>query len=84
MGKRNVVCRTDGVPLMNNPADICRECELPGKTRQLEEAIKDLIKAVNASNFCDTCSEEFGELACSECPWHQAKIKAIRLLAKEE
>ena len=67
-----------------NPADICRECELPGKTRQLEEAIKDLIKAVNASNFCDTCSEEFGDLACSECPWHQAKIKAIRLLAKEE
>ena len=67
-----------------NPADICRECELPGKTRQLEEAIKDLIKAVNASNFCDTCSEEFGDLACSECPWHQAKIKAIRLLTKEE
>ena len=69
---------------MSNPADLCRECELPGKTRQLEEAIKDLIKAVNASNFCDTCSEEFGDLACSECPWHQAKIKAIRLLAKEE
>ena len=67
-----------------NPADICRECELSQKVQQLEEAIKDLIKAVNASNFCETCSEEFGDLACSECPWHQAKVKAIRLLAKEE
>ena len=67
-----------------NHADLCRKCELSGNARRLEEAIKDLIKAVNASNFCDTCSEEFGDLACSECPWHQAKEKAIRLLAKEE
>ena len=69
---------------MSNPADICRECELSQKVQQLEEAIEGLIKAVNASNFCETCSEEFGDLACSECPWHQAKVKAIRLLAKEE
>ena len=67
-----------------NPADICRECELSQKVQQLEKYIKELIKAVNESNFCETCSEEFGDLACSECPWHQAKIKAIRLLAKEE
>ena len=77
------VCGLEGGTPMS-PADLCRECELPGKTRQLEEAIKDLIKAVNASNFCEICSEEFGDLACSECPWHQAKVKAIRLLTKEE
>lgn len=69
---------------MTNPADICRECELPSKTRELEEAIKELIIAINDSNFCTTCSDEFGTLACSECPWHQAKVRAIRLLAKEE
>ena len=67
-----------------NPADICRECELAQKVQQLEESIVGLIKAVNESNFCTTCSEEFGNLACSECPWHQAKVKAIRLLLKEE
>ena len=69
---------------MNNMADICRECELSQKVQQLEDAIKGLIKAVNESNFCGACSEEFGNLACSECPWHQAKVKAIRLLVKEE
>ncbi len=69
---------------MNNIADICRECELTQKVQQLEESIEGLIKAVNESNFCRTCSEEFGNLACSECPWHQAKVKAIRLLVKEE
>ena len=67
-----------------NPADICRECELLQKVQLLEESIEGLIKAVNESNFCETCSAEFGKLACSECPWHQAKEKAIRLLAKEE
>ena len=54
------------------------------KVQQLEESIEGLIKAVNESNFCSTCSEEFGNLACSECPWHQAKVKAIRLLVEEE
>ena len=54
------------------------------KVQHLEESIEGLIKAVNESNFCSTCSEEFGNLACSECPWHQAKVKAVRLLAKEE
>ena len=69
---------------MNNPADICRECELSGKTRELEEAIKELIIAINDSNFCTTCSDEFGTSACSECPWHQAMMHAIRLLVEEE
>ena len=69
---------------MNNMADLCRECELAQKVQQLEESIEGLIKAVNESNFCSTCSEAFGNLACSECPWHQAKVKAIRLLLKEE
>ena len=54
------------------------------KVQQLEESIEGLIKAVNESNFCSTCSEEFGNLACSECPWHQAKVKAIRLLLAKE
>ena len=58
--------------------------ELLQKVQQLEESIEGLIKAVNESNFCSTCSEEFGNLACSECPWYQAKVKAIRLLTKEE
>ena len=69
---------------MTNPADICRECEPRQRIKELEEAIKELIIAINDSNFCTTCSDEFGTLACSECPWHQAKEKAIRLLAKEE
>ena len=50
LGKRNVVCKTGDVPLMNNMADICRECELPSKARELEQAgtrlshrIKDVL-----------------------------------------
>ena len=78
------MCKMGGVPLMNNMADICRECELLQKVQQLEESIEGLIKAVNESNFCSTCSEEFGEFLCSGCPWYQAKVKAIRLLTKEE
>lgn len=58
--------------------------QLLQKVRELEEATKELIIAINDSNFCTTCSDEFGTLACSECPWHQAKVRAIRLLAKEE
>ena len=61
-----------------------KELVLLQKVQLLEESIEGLIKAVNESNFCSTCSEELGNLACSECPWHQAKEKAIRLLAKEE
>lgn len=68
---------------MSNPADICRECELRQRIKELEEAIKELIIAINDSNFCTTCSDELGTSACSECPWHQAKVRAIRLLEKE-
>ena len=64
--------------------EINKNAELLQKVQLLEESIEGLIKAVNESNFCSTCSEELGNLACSECPWHQAKEKAIRLLAKEE
>ena len=67
---------------MNNMADICRECELSQKVQQLEKSITDLIKAVNASNFCDTCSAELGNSACSECPWYQAMMNAIKLLVR--
>ena len=69
---------------MNNLADLCRECELSNRNRELKSAIEGLIKAVNASNFCDTCQEELGTLACSECPWYQAMMQAIRLLVEEE
>ena len=66
-----------------NPADICRECELESKARELEEVIGELIDAVNDLSVCPDCHEDSGEFLCSECPWHQAKVKAIRLLAKE-
>jgi hypothetical protein len=69
---------------MNNMADICRECELLQKVQQFEDAIKDLISAVNDLEVCPTCYKDSGEFLCSGCPWHQAKVKAIRLLAKEE
>ena len=76
------------VDLIQNTIKLLQEEEkrdqLLQKVRELEEAIKELIIAINDSNFCTTCSEEFGTLACSECPWHQAKVRAIRLLAKEE
>ena len=32
---------------MSNPADICRDCELSGRTRQLEEAGDRIVKLVN-------------------------------------
>ena len=67
-----------------NPADLCRECELTQKVQQLEDAIKDLISAVNDLEVCPTCYKDSGEFLCSGCPWHQAKVKAIRLLVKEE
>ena len=69
---------------MNNMADICRECELSSKTRELEEVIGELIDAVNDLSVCPDCHKDPGEFLCSGCPWHQAKVKAIRLLAKEE
>ena len=68
----------------SNPADICRECELTQKVQQLEDAIKDLIDAVNDLEVCPTCYKDSGEFVCAGCPWHQAKVKAIRLLVKEE
>ena len=54
------------------------------KVQQLEEVIGELIDAVDYLSVCPDCHEESGEFFCSECPWHQAKVKAIRLLAKEE
>ena len=69
---------------MTNPADICRECELTSKTRELEEVIGELIDAVNDLEVCPTCYKDSGEFLCSGCPWHQAKVKAIRLLRLEE
>ena len=70
---------------MSNIADICRECELTSKTRELEEVIGELIDAVNDLEVvCPTFYKDSGEFVCAGCPWHQAKVKAIRLLAKEE
>jgi DTW domain-containing protein YfiP len=66
---------------------ICLEVEnaiLKIKVQHLEDAIKDLISAVNALEVCPICYKDSGEFLCSGCPWHQAKVKAIRLLAKEE
>ena len=65
-----------------NHADICRECELTSKTRELEEVIGELIDAVNDLSVCPTCYKDSGEFLCAGCPWHQAKVKAIRLLRR--
>ena len=47
LGKRNVLCRRGGVPLMNNIADICRECELASRNRELERRLSEMaIEAV--------------------------------------
>ena len=54
------------------------------KVQQLEEVIGELIDAVNDLEVCPTCYKDSGEFLCSGCPWHQAKVKAIRLLAEEE
>ena len=47
-----------------NPADICRECELPSKARELEEVIGELIDAVNDLSVCSDCHEDSGEFLC--------------------
>ena len=36
------------VPSMNNIADICRECELPSKTRELEHRLSEMAIEVVA------------------------------------
>ena len=46
MRKRNALSRRGGVPLMNNMAAICRECELSQKVQQLEAENAEL-KAIN-------------------------------------
>ena len=69
---------------MSNPADICRGGEVRQRVKELEDAIYDLVSAVNYLEFCTTCYKKSAEFICSGCPWHQAKVKAIRLLAKEE
>jgi len=59
--------------------------QLEKENAELKSIIKELISAIDEqSSFCTTCQDEFGTLACSECPWAQAKVKAIRLLVKEE
>ena len=37
-----------GVPSMNNIADICRECELTSKTRELERRLSEMAIEVVA------------------------------------
>ena len=75
--------KTGDAPSMNNLADLCRECEVRQRVKELEDAIYDLVSAVNYLELCSTCYKKSAEFICSECPWHQAKVKAIRLLAKE-
>lgn len=51
---------------------------------EMKESIMELIAAIDGSNHCETCSDEFGTSACSECPWFQAKSKALKLLKQVE
>ena len=37
---------------MTNPADMCRECEVRQRVKELEDAIYDLVSAVNYLEFC--------------------------------
>ena len=46
MGKRNVLCRMGDVPLMSNPADICRECELKQRIKELEQTGGHIVTLV--------------------------------------
>ena len=48
MEKRNVVSRTGDAPLMSNMADICRECELTSKARELERRLSEMAIEVVA------------------------------------
>lgn len=51
---------------------------------EMKQCIKELISAIDGSNHCETCSDEFGTSACSECPWHQAKSRAFGLMKEVE
>jgi hypothetical protein len=46
LGKRNVVSRMGDVPSMTNLADLCRECEVSQKVRELEEENRALKEAL--------------------------------------
>ena len=42
--KGNVVCKTGDVPLMNNIADICRECERnPEISKEMHDLLCDVL-----------------------------------------
>ena len=80
MGKRNVVSRRGGVPLMSNIADICRECELTSKTRELEAENISLRQAGHrlAMLICDiVLDKKIDEEAMSYAiaKWSKARDK---------
>ena len=40
--KKDVLCRREDAPSMSNPADICRECELASRNRELERRLSEM------------------------------------------
>jgi hypothetical protein len=67
-------------PSMNNLADICRECELPSKTRELEAENMSLRKAGHrlAMLMCDiVLDKKIDEQAMSYAiaQWSKARAK---------
>jgi len=49
---------------------------LEAENAELKAIIKEMITAIDdESNLCTDCQDEFGTLACSECPWAQARDK---------
>ena len=49
--------------------------QFEAENAELKSIIKELISAIEQSSFCSDCQDEFGTLACSECPWAQARDK---------
>lgn len=56
---------------------------LKADNAELKSIIKELITVIEQSSFCKDCQDEFGTLACSECPWAQARDRGKEWVEEE-